>query len=86
MTKIERWIRTKRYRWAVFLHSCRVPIKWGDPTLGAGDVRRANLDMMMDRWDAKEPKPEAYGLPAGTARSKEMERTNGQSHHRGRGR
>lgn len=74
---VAHWIALKRYRIAVFLHACRVPIRWGDKSLGSGDLRRANIRMMMERWDAKEPKPEDFDLPPGTARSKHEEINDG---------
>lgn len=75
MTNWRRWIAVKRYRWAVLLHALRDPIRYGDPLYGRDrETRNKNIRLMSERWDAKGPRPEDFGLPADTAPTKHLER------------
>lgn len=74
MNALARWLAVKRYRFAHFRHWMRYPSMAGHPLLGKSRAERnRNLDMMFDRWAAKGPKPEHYGLPPDTAPTKEKE-------------
>ena len=44
-----RWLLTPDYR-------------YGDPMIGTGDVRQKNRDIFWERYIAKEPKPEDFGI------------------------
>lgn len=65
-----RWLAIKRYRWALFRHLLRddtlVKIATNptfDRSIGSTrDERNKNLRLMGERWDARGPKPEDYGL------------------------
>ena len=46
-------------RWAFGFPGFRM----GDPFLGSGDLRKKNKDILRDRYSAKEPKREDFGLP-----------------------
>lgn len=64
MNRLAHWIAFKRYRWALFWHLVRDPTPLGHPGLGhTREERDKNLRIMWDRWRAKGPRPEDYGLP-----------------------
>ncbi len=59
------WWRRKRYRLASILHALRDPTPLGSPLLGKDRLtRNKNIRLMTERWWAKAPRPEDYGLPA----------------------
>ncbi len=75
MNRLTRWIAVRRYRIALHIHEFRVPIRWGDPLYGrTREERNKTIGIISDRWDAKAPRPEDYGLPPDTAPTKEIER------------
>lgn len=39
------------------------PYRLGDPLLGTGEIRDQNRKLLREKWMAKEPKREDYGLP-----------------------
>ncbi len=64
MNFLARWVAVKRYRWAQFWHAVRVPIRWGDPLYGRDrEQRNKTIQLIAERWDARAPRPEDYGLP-----------------------
>ena len=67
---LRKWLAVRRYRWALFRHELRdntlVKIAT-NPTFSRSigrtrEERNANLRLMSDRWWARGPKPEDYGL------------------------
>lgn len=64
MSGFRRWLAIKRYRLAFFWHAVREPtLSKISKSLGTDRERRNdNLRLMSDRWFAKGPKPEDYGL------------------------
>jgi hypothetical protein len=73
---IRNWIALKRFRIAYLIHLFR------DPTLremaniegGTREMRNMMLHRKHGAWEAKAPKPEDYGLPPDTPRTKHLER------------
>ena len=69
-TTIGKWFAIKRYQLAQFMHLVRdntlVKIATDpvfDRSIGSTrEERNKNLCLMGERWDAKGPKPEDYGL------------------------
>jgi hypothetical protein len=57
--KMLRWLRFKIAWWRWFFSE---PFRLGDPALGKGAERDRNRKLLWARHDAKEPKPEQYGL------------------------
>ena len=55
-------IRYVRYRWARLRWLADTPYRLGDPTLGTGDLRRRNQDMLLERAERREPQPRDFGL------------------------
>lgn len=53
------YIRWRLAWWRWFLES---RVRWGDPMYGKGESRTANLDRIHERWEAREPRKEDYGL------------------------
>ena len=48
------------YAWVRWVWS--PPYRLGDPSLGAGELRKQNRDRLRKRWNEREPKPEDFGL------------------------
>lgn len=74
MKSLRRWVAVKRFRLAVFVHACKLPINDPDALGRNREQRDGNISLLADRWFQQGPKPEDYGLPPDTARSKELER------------
>lgn len=54
-----RYIRWRIAWWRWFLTPYA---KWGDPMYSKGEQRTTNLDRIHERWEAREPKREDYGI------------------------
>lgn len=58
MTRLFYVLARLRYRVRLWWHEFNSPIRPGDPMLGySREQRDRNIDMILDRWDAKAPRP-----------------------------